>query len=361
MTAPVRLFCIPFAGGSARAYRPWRPLLDERIDLVAMELPGRDSRRREPLPGTVAELVADLAEQVRAGGTGEYALYGHSFGGLLAYETARLLARSGHPAPRGLLVSGSRPPHLGPRFHRVHTFPDQALLGALGMLGGVAEEVLRNADAVRYFAVQIRNDYRLFEQYRHSRAGELLRCPITVITGDHDPVTSGHDADEWQRLTTSPVTAVELAGAGHFFLETHAEELAGLIREALEPAAAPDTAGQFREAMGRLPAGPSVVTTLAEGRPEAFTATSVCALSVAPPLLAVCVGRGDAFTPGRRFLVNVLGAANRAAAEQVPVPCELGLPGLAGAVLRLACTKERTLHGGDHSILVGRVAAVSTA
>jgi flavin reductase ActVB len=41
-------------------------------------------------------------------------------------------------------------------------------------------------------------------------------------------------------------------------------------------------------------------------------------------------------------------------------PCELGLPGLANASVRVACALHAVMEGGDHSILVGRVEATFT-
>lgn len=131
----------------------------------------------------------------------------------------------------------------------------------------------------------------------------------------------------------------------------------------------------FRDAMARLAAPVTVVTTWdTDGRARAFTASAVCSLSADPPLLLVCVNRSarthEVFTRAGRFLVNVLsheqaGAAqdfarrDRAASEATLAPLELGLPGLPDASARFACTSRQVLPGGDHSILTGRLEAVT--
>ena len=43
----VRLFCFPYAGGAAFAYRGWEKHLPREVELYPVELPGRGSRLRE--------------------------------------------------------------------------------------------------------------------------------------------------------------------------------------------------------------------------------------------------------------------------------------------------------------------------
>ncbi len=130
----------------------------------------------------------------------------------------------------------------------------------------------------------------------------------------------------------------------------------------------------FLRAMARTPGPVTVVTTVARsGRRAGFTCSAFVSLSLRPPLVLVCLDRAasthDAFVAADRFMVNVLAdgqaeVALRFARSGVDrfeagdmTPCELGLPGLAGAAARVACTTHGVLDGGDHSILVGRVEA----
>ncbi|WP_235460975.1 cytochrome P450, partial [Streptomyces olivochromogenes] len=381
----VKLFLVPFAGGSARAFQPLLDELGPEIDAVPIEPPGRDGRHHEEPYGTFTEAVEDIAGLVAdRAGDGPYAVYGYSLGGLFGYEAVRRLVARGHRPPRHLFVSASRPPQRPyGRDGRaaIHAYPDLAFLGALAATGGVPEEFLEHADAVSFFTTRIRQDYELYAQYRHTGSHPRLSCPLTVVTGAEDPVTSQGDLDLWADVTDGPVTHLDLADAGHFFLDSHAKTLAARIHAVLldDPAAgaphAPMTPELFREAMAHLAAPVTVVTTRdADGRPRAFTASAVCSLSADPPLLLVCVNRAgsayDVFASADRFLVNVLGDEqaevarafarhDRAAAEATLVPLELGLPGLPGAAARFACTRRQVLPGGDHSILTGRLETVA--
>lgn len=134
----------------------------------------------------------------------------------------------------------------------------------------------------------------------------------------------------------------------------------------------------FTGTMARVPAPVTVTTTIDRaGRQWGFTASAFSSLSLEPPLVLVCVGRAasvhSAFTSARHFLVNVLAehqadvaarfatpGANRFTAGDTE-PCELGLPGLPDAAVRVACRVHEVLDGGDHSILVGQVEATYTS
>ncbi|WP_078841654.1 alpha/beta fold hydrolase [Streptomyces acidiscabies] len=374
----VTLFCLPHAGGSPLVFRPLLAALPLEIDAVPVD------RRGEGPGRTFGEAVDDMAGRIAdRTGEGSYALYGHGLGGLFAYEVARRLVRDGHEPPRHLFVSAGRPPQRrGERDGRapVHTYPDQAFLGALASTGGVPEEILRDPAAVEYFASRLRPEYALLCGYRHTGPEPRLTCPVTVVTGSEDAATSPRDLDLWAELTTGPVAHLELAGAGHLFLDSHAEAVAARVHRTLRARprtgpAAPPAPDLFRDAMARLAAPVTVVTAWdAEGRARAFTASAVCSLSADPPLLLVCLARSsrahEVFTGADRFLVNVLGheqaaaaqdfaGPDRTAAEASLVPLELGLPGLPDASARFACTGRQVLPGGDHSILTGRLEAVA--
>ena len=128
----------------------------------------------------------------------------------------------------------------------------------------------------------------------------------------------------------------------------------------------------FREAMGQLPTGVTVVTAMtARGRSGA-TASAVGSLSLDPMLVLVCLDRGSrtlrSVQEAGRFGVNVLAADQEAVARQFATKRdEAGkwdgiqssvrddIPSLSGSVLWVACELQDVLMGGDHVILTGAV------
>src|SRR4051794_11930497 len=106
-TAAARLICIPYAGGNTVAFRSWNLHV---ADVLAARLPGRDNRMKEEPLRSIAAMADGIAEQVMPFARElPLALFGHSMGALVAFETARRLARSGID-PLLLIVSASTAP-----------------------------------------------------------------------------------------------------------------------------------------------------------------------------------------------------------------------------------------------------------
>ena len=129
----------------------------------------------------------------------------------------------------------------------------------------------------------------------------------------------------------------------------------------------------FRQLMGRFATGVTVITaTDAEtGAPRGMTASSVASVSLAPPLLSVCVemeaALHDLFIQSPIFAVNVLAEdqeelSRRFAGPQIATfdgvgyhTSERGLVLLDGAVAHIECRRAATHTAGDHTILLGGV------
>jgi flavin reductase (DIM6/NTAB) family NADH-FMN oxidoreductase RutF len=134
----------------------------------------------------------------------------------------------------------------------------------------------------------------------------------------------------------------------------------------------------FRDAVGLLPTGVTVVTAFGDAGPSGATANAVCSLSLQPMLMLACLDRGSrtlrSVQSAGRFGVNVLGAGHEQLARQfstkVPEPdkwdgVELierdGIPALADALVWIGCELHDVLIGGDHVIVTGAVQAIEQA
>jgi surfactin synthase thioesterase subunit len=249
----MRLFCLPHAGGTSRIFKPWTGCLGPDTELVALDLAGNGVRADERRLTTLASAADDLAGLIadRSGGD-DYALYGHSMGALLVYEIAHRLAERGVPAPRMLFVAACRPPGSRWPGPMLHTFPDEAFLGALAAMGGVPVEALHNSALIKFYTRLVRPDYRISEEYAAAVEPRPLTCPVSVIVGDYDPVVPAGSAPGWAVATTAQVSVLTLDGAGHFF-DDRVEEICKHIESTLAALAAPGP-----------PAGPAPVAPAAD-------------------------------------------------------------------------------------------------
>ena len=132
---------------------------------------------------------------------------------------------------------------------------------------------------------------------------------------------------------------------------------------------------EFRQVVGLLPTGVTVVTAFAPDGPAGATASAVCSLSLDPMMMLVCLDRGsrtlEAVRDAGRFGINVLGLDQRAAAEifATKLPLEekwlavdwhrhLEVPIIKGCPAHIVCGLHEVIDGGDHVILTGDVLEV---
>ncbi|WP_043263393.1 alpha/beta fold hydrolase [Streptomyces sp. CT34] len=224
--APCGLVCFPHAGGSAAFYFPMARELSPQLDVLAVQYPGRQDRLSEPCLEDIHELADRATAALEPWTDRPLALFGHSMGATVAYEVARNLARAGTP-PLGLFASARRAPSR----HRdlaVHRRDDDGLVAALKELSGTDEQVLGDEELLRMVLPAVRADYKAVETYRH-RAGPRLSCPVSVLVGDDDPVTTPEEADAWREHTTGRCELTVFPGGGHFYLNSRAEQVGKIV------------------------------------------------------------------------------------------------------------------------------------
>lgn len=228
-----RLVCFPHAGGSASYFHPVSARFAPTVDVVSLQYPGRQDRRRERPIDTIEELADLVAAELLTLTDKPTVFFGHSMGAALAFETAWRLEHQGVGAPRLLIASGRRGPTTK-RDETVHERDDNGVIEEIKLLNGTDSALLADEEVLRMALPAIRSDYHAIETYRCA-PGRTLSCPITAFTGDSDPRTTVDEARAWQDNTTGSFRLKVFAG-GHFFIgeqpaavnEEIARELASL-------------------------------------------------------------------------------------------------------------------------------------
>lgn len=226
--ASLRLYCFPFAGASHTVYRHWRALLPADIDLALVKLPARGARFNEPPAASIDALARNIADAIANEAPHRVALFGHSMGALLAFETARRLCRIG-TAPALLAVSGRSAPATPPR-PAVSTLDEPRFIERLRSMQGLPAQVLARPEWLSFFLPIIRADFALCESHRYQPAA-ALPCPLLVFGGRDDANVPLHTLAAWQNETSAGCRIHELPGH-HFFLFEHEARLLSLISHA---------------------------------------------------------------------------------------------------------------------------------
>jgi flavin reductase (DIM6/NTAB) family NADH-FMN oxidoreductase RutF len=131
-------------------------------------------------------------------------------------------------------------------------------------------------------------------------------------------------------------------------------------------------ADDFKQAFSVLAAGVSVVTFEVAGQVHGFTATSLTAVSMEPPLALFCVGRGNTshafLNKGTAVGISILAAEQQALSHRFATKVALGgyvdvdvtagdegAPVLRGAVAVMTARIVELVPAGDHTIYVCRL------
>ncbi|CAM5370580.1 Thioesterase OS=Streptomyces tendae OX=1932 GN=GUR47_24120 PE=3 SV=1 [Streptomyces tendae] len=228
-----RLICFPHAGAGASAYADWAGLLPPEIELVAVQLPGRQNRIAEEPFTEAAPLVETLTHALRPVLDLPFAFFGHSAGATLAYELTRALSARGRRTPAHLFLSAQPAPgHSTVR--RLHTLPDEEFAAEILSLGGIDPEVADDEDVLEAMLYTLRADFTLWERH-HVEPGDPLDVPVTVLCGESDPRAPLDEVKRWEEHTTGEFRAEFYPGGHFYFLDSPADVVDLIGRTPLAP------------------------------------------------------------------------------------------------------------------------------
>jgi medium-chain acyl-[acyl-carrier-protein] hydrolase len=227
-SARLRLFCFPFAGGSASAYRGWSAGLPQHVEVCPIQFPGREGRFTEPAFRRIPEFVSVLVDALNPLLDRPFVFYGHSMGSIIAFELAHELRVRGKALPRALFPAAHQAPKI-PYESVLSELPDNELIAHLGKLSNTAQ-LLENPDLWQLILPTLRCDLSLCDFYAY-KARPKLDCPITAF-GGQDDVVSRTALEAWGNETEGPFE-VEMLPGGHFFLSSSRAHLLDILSRKL--------------------------------------------------------------------------------------------------------------------------------
>jgi medium-chain acyl-[acyl-carrier-protein] hydrolase len=181
--------------------------------------------------GLIAELVDDMQSR-------PFAIFGHSLGGLLAFQMTHELVRRGLPRPVRLFLSAARlpKPMAG---EPLHALADAELLAVLERLNGAPPEALAHRGLMEIMLPIVRADLRLAETWSF-HSGEALDIPVSLLGGLWDPLTPPAEMERWRQYFSGQVDHRSYPGH-HFYLLEQEAQLLRYLGDAVSAALLPSS------------------------------------------------------------------------------------------------------------------------
>jgi surfactin synthase thioesterase subunit len=255
--ALLRLFCFPYAGAGAAAFRDWTHALPAEIDVCRVDPPGRFARADEPPIDRMATFVESFDDAAGPLLDRPFGVFGYSLGALMAFEWACAVRTRHGLTPVHLIVAARRAPQCATMSPvALSGLAQPALVAALEDSYGPLEPSLKADPGMLSWVVEnMRADLRMMESYRYG-ARPPLSCPILAVGGTEDPTVNVHELIAWGEQTTA-ACEVELVPWPHFFLHTAGAVLLDHVSRRLR---APSPAASAHLAGGAAPAADASAT-----------------------------------------------------------------------------------------------------
>lgn len=229
--ASQRIICFHDAGGSASLYDDWIQQLDETLELVVVELPGRGKNFEAKPYKNVDTLINDLLNQLYQYFDKPFAFFGHSMGGLIAFELTKKLLSENKPLPKNLFVSST--PQLS-SYDKEQINPDSSderLMDLFPYLKATSSSESDNLESSRIMMSILRADLELISNYQYQK-GNPIPIPITAIHGVEDPRVKHEQMEMWSEETINSFDLFSRPG-GHRYIQQENSFVTSLIANKL--------------------------------------------------------------------------------------------------------------------------------
>ncbi len=229
----LRLFCFPFAGSSASLFRPWIEALPEQVEIMAVQLPGRENRLREPCVHDMDEIMEKLGPEIEACLDLPFVFFGHSLGSLVAYELLRRLEDRGRQRAELFIASGGLAPHtcIAPA-EPLRLTPDQ-ILQDLRRISPTHGALFNDREVLTLMLPMLQADFEIYANYQY-RERAPLRTPVVAIRGAADTYITYQSQLEWKQHTDRQFAFHTIPGT-HLFMVDSPRALLALVNVYLTP------------------------------------------------------------------------------------------------------------------------------
>ena len=227
--APCRLICFHSMGVGASLFTKFLLNPPDEFDILAVQTPGRENRMAEPVAERFDELLDQIVPLLRPLFDRPLVIWGHSFGGVVAWEVIRRLRDEYHLEPNHFVLTGTAAPHL------MHRWQNREVL-LKAMVADNSPEYLMSLsryvddpEFIKAILPGMRRDFPLLKNYRFQPSSPL-NCPITAFAARQDDFVYTDEIREWTQHTDGGFKLIHVDG-DHWFLDRNREQIIAVLRD----------------------------------------------------------------------------------------------------------------------------------
>ncbi len=217
--ADVRLFLFPYAGGTPTAFNKWSAEFPGNVETNIVHYPGRGSRFNEAPIKNFSVLVEGIYRAILPIVDKPFIFFGHSMGGMIAFELARTLHRQNNLQPKILFVASCAAPQLPNPNLPIHKLSDTEFIKSLLELNGISADVINHSELMELLLPSLRADFEAIENYKYIPDERRLTCPIITFGGSDDSRIQPEHLEGWSYQTSASFKSQYFSG-DHFFINT---------------------------------------------------------------------------------------------------------------------------------------------
>ncbi|HLP45753.1 MAG TPA: alpha/beta fold hydrolase [Candidatus Kapabacteria bacterium] len=199
-----QIVMFPFGGGSGYSYSALVNQIGEDVEVIVINPPGHFFNSGKALE-SIDAMVYLYTKELRRFLKNNPIFFGHSIGGIVAYELCKILEKDFHI--KRLIISSVNPPHSTMELVDLRSWMDtETLIQKCTDLGGMPHIFKQEPELLESFINGLRADLKALESYTPPTVENVVKSLInaTVLYSDRDYIVNASQVREWKYYLDCP-------------------------------------------------------------------------------------------------------------------------------------------------------------
>ena len=223
----LRIFLFPYAGSGPSAFYQWPKYLNDYVELVCLNLPGRGARLSETSYTSMNQIIENAKHEIDTLLDKPFIFIGYSLGAKIAYELLLNLHQRNLPLPAHWITIASPSPHLPRQSDPIHQLDDKDFLFALTKYAGIPEEILSDNEWMEMLMPSLKGDFSILENTQPVTK-TTWSIPISILGGEYDQQIDTEELKKWSELFPN-IHLYRLFPGNHFFIKEFEKQVLSII------------------------------------------------------------------------------------------------------------------------------------